>query len=875
MRPIQALYMKLRAALLRARVEREMEAELADHLESETQDLMARGLSEAEARRRAVEALGRPDIVREECRDARGTVWWEQLRQDVSFSLRLLWKNRVFSSMALATMALGIGSTTAVFSLIDGLLLRPLPFARPDRLFHVNDIDMVGAFGTLRSNAQLAEYAAHLDVHPFNAAGRERPESLRGCEVSANFFGVLDARPRLGRTFSTEEERPQGPRTVILSHGFWVDRFSARVDVIGQQLILDERPYEIVGVMPATFRYPSPEAQFWVPLKLNPASAGAYWGMGGLSVFARLRGEATQTAAEAELRAWVSRIRGMFPWRMPDEWGVGARMTGLQEHEVSGAKVRSLLLGAVAALVLLIVVVNLSSLLSGQSAARRREFSLRLSLGATPGRLARQLLTEALVLAMAGGGLGILLALAQWPLLKSLLPADTPRLSEISIDGRVLAFTAALSMACGLLFGLLPAMRAYRLTALVPTEDGRSTTTAKGARTGAALVVAEAAFATMLLVSSGMLLRSLSNVLRVDPGFQTQPVVTAQLRLNRETAASLEKTAAMFDRVHDRLVAYPGVVHVAAMNVLPLTQEASYVTAAIEDHPRPPDQPQIALWSTVVTPEHLATLGVRLLQGRGFTVADTQTSERVALISRSTARRFWPSGSPLGRRFRPVATQQWRTIVGVVDDVKNFSITGPPDWVEGEVYVPLTQSSYTPRSLALVARLDGDPSDFERALPATIAKVCTNCVVEKVASLQWVVDRAAATPRSMAGLVGSLALLALTLAAAGIFGVVHHGVVRRTRELGVRLALGAPRGNIARLVMATSLSYTLLGTTVGVSLAWVLARWMRTLLYGMTEHDPAAFGGAPLVLIAMAVCASLGPIYRAVRIDPATVLRDS
>lgn len=874
MRWLQKLSLTLRAALRRPQVEREMEAELAEHLECETRELIGRGVPATEARRRAAATMGRMDAIKEECRDSRGTAGWEQLKQDISFGVRLLLKNRTFSSMALATMTLGIGSTTAVFSLIDGVLIRPLPFTAPDRLFHADDVEMRGPFDTLRANSRLADYAAHLGVRAFNTTGREWPERLKGSEVSANFFHVLGASPLVGRTFAEGEDRPGKLRVAVLSHAFWVQRYAARPDAIGQQLTLDEAPYEIIGVMPPGFRYPTTAANFWAPMRLDPRAIGEYWGSGGISVFARLRDGVRPEAAQSELRAWIPQIRRMFPWRMPDAWGLGAGLTGLRDHLVAGARVRSLLLLGAVALVLLIAIVNVANLMIGQTAARQRELALRASLGATPGRLARQLLTEAVVLAATGGLLGTLLAFGQLILLKHWLPADTPRLAEVAIDERILAFAAAVSLVSGLLFGLLPAWRARTQQSLAAMECSRSTLSATGLRTDAALVMTEAAFATILLVGAGLLLRSLWTMLQVDPGFRVESVVTAELSPGPAVAASLEKTVALYEQVRVKLTAYPGVMNVAAMNVLPLTRETSAFTAAIEDHPRPPQEPQIPLWCTAVTPEHLETLGIRLLQGRRFTAADRKGAPPVVLISRATAQRYWPDRNPVGKRLRPVSGNEWRTIVGVVGDVKNYSITGPPGWVEGEVYVPLAQAMSRPQVISLIARLGGDSGSFEKRLPEMIKEVCANCAVSKIARMETVVAGAVEAPRSMAWLVGGFALLALGLVVAGVYGVVSHGVLRRTRELGVRLALGASRSRVAWLVVGSSLRCTLVGTAVGLAASWALARWIKTLLYGVAEHDLVSFSIAPLVLVTVAIFASLFPMYRAVRIDPAKSLRE-
>jgi predicted permease len=861
MRLLRKFVNTLRAALRPGAADRELDAEFAEHLAAETEDLIARGISPEEARRRARATMGPVTQLQEEVRDTRGTSGLEQLKQDAAFGLRVIFKNRAWSATALATMALAIGSTTAVFSLIDGVLIRPLPFANPDRLYNASDLGMRGPFDVMRANSRLADYAGYLGVRSFSIDGRDYPERIKGCQVSANFFQVLGVAPLLGQTFDPADERPGAPPIAVLSHDFWMARYGGRSDAIGQSLILDEIGFRIVGVMPAGFHHPTPVSQFWIPLRLDPRNVGDYWGMGGVMSFARLHPGVTAESADSELRAWIPRIRAMFPWRMPDAWGLSATLTPLRDHLVAGARTRSLLLFGLVALLLLIAVVNVANLMVGQAAAREREFTLRSWLGASPGRLARQVLTEAVVLALAGGLLGAALAFAQLATLKHLLPADTPRLAEVAIDRRILAFTAAISLGSGLLFGLLPAWRARRATLT------------SGLRTGSALVAVEAAFATMLLVSSGLLLHSLWSMLQVNPGFRTESVVTAQLSPSRAAAASTSKMLALFDQVRLKVSEYPGVTHVSAANILPLTPDLSSFAAAIEDHPRPPQDPAFVLFSAAVSADHFEALGIRLLQGRRFTDADRPTSPPVVLVSRSTARKFWPDIDPIGHRLKPVWNEEWRTIVGVVEDVKNFSISGPPSYVDGEVYLPLSQNVGRLGELSLVARLAGDSAGFERRLPELIRQVCATCAVSKIAGMQTVLSNAVEAPRSTAWLVGGLALLALGMAAAGIFGVVSHSVQRRTRELGIRIALGATRGAVAWLIIGSSLRFTIAGALIGLAACWPLTQLVKSLLFGIPEHDAVSFAVAPVALLTVAALAAALPARRAIRIDPAKSLR--
>jgi len=848
---------KLRAIFQRQSVEQELHAELADHLESEVDQLMAQGIPPNEARRRARATMGQLSKIEEECRDARGTLAWDQFQQDLTFGVRLLARHRTFSLMALATIALGIGSATAGFSLLDGVLIRPLPFPAPERLLAADGLGMRGPFDTLRAHSQVVDYAAHVGTRPFYTPSPEGLERQEGSEVSANFFRVLGIGPQLGRTFLPGEDQPGKRRVAVVSHRLWRERLGGRANAIGQPLVLDEVSYEVVGVMPASFTFPSPAARLWVPMNLDPRAVGLYWGSGGISVLGRLKPGTSPTAATAELRAWIPRIRAMFPWRMPDAWGTEASIQDLRAALVNGARVQALLLFAVVGLVLLIAIVNVANLLVGQSSARRQEMAMRTSLGATTARLARQLGTEALLLALAGGLLGVALAHAELAALKQVLPPETPRLDEVTVDARVVAFSALISLLAGLVFGILPTWSLRRSPAKIR---------------GHWLLTTEAAFATILLVGAGLLLRSLWILLQVSPGFRPEGVITAEVSASPAVAASVAKTTALAASLREKLGAYPGVRQVAAMNVLPLSPDISAFAAAIEDHPRPPQAPAISLWSTSTTPEYLAALSIPLLAGRRFTA---QEPAPVVLISSATARKFWPNGNALGRRLRPVWEKEWRTIVGIVGDVKSYSLAGPPEWVEGEVYLPLAQAVTTVSALKLAIRLTGDPTALARQLPALIRAECPTCATSQVMPMDEWMARSTQAPRSLASLVGGFALLALAMAAIGIYGVVSHGVQRRTRELGIRLALGATQPNVAWLVLRANLGATLAGVALGLAAAWLLARWIGSLLYGIQPHDWASFSAPAAVLLPMALLASVAPLWRAMRIDPARALRES
>jgi putative ABC transport system permease protein len=407
---------------------------------------------------------------------------------------------------------------------------------------------------------------------------------------------------------------------------------------------------------------------------------------------------------------------------------------------------------------------------------------------------------------------------------------------------------------------------------MIPGSDGRSSVSRTSIRADAALVSCEAALATVLLVGAGLLLHSFWSMTHTAMGYRVDSVVTAELSPQR--GGALDNTIATYKAVREKVASYPGVLHVGAMSQLPLSSGAAANSIAIEDHPRPPEAPQFALWTTAVTPELMSTLSIELLQGRGILDADLEKSTPVVLISRSTAQKFWPGVNPVGRRLRPVWETGWRTVVGVVDDVKTYSMTGPPEWVDGVIYVPLAQAISPPQNLALVVRVGNDPSAFEQALPGIVRAASATCAVSKIASMATVVSGAVEAPRSLAWMVGGFALLALMLAAAGVYGVVSHGVQRRTREIGIRLALGSSPGSAGWLVMASSLRQVAAGSAIGLAAAWALSRWVESLLYGVAGHDAVSFCIPPAVLVAVAILASLLPTIRASRIDPAKSLRE-
>jgi len=872
MRSLRRIFLLLRAVFQRRRVERELDAELAAHLEAETAELIAAGLSPEQARRQARATMGSLPTISDQCRDARGTAGWDSLRQDVRFGARVLRRSPTFAAVSVLVAAIGTGSAVAGFSLVDQVLFRPLPYPQPERLVQIDGVGgMRGPFETLRSNARLARYAAHQGLTAFTAAADPWPERIEGSVVSANFFQVLGAAPILGRTFDEGEDRRGAPRVAVLSHRFWTERFVADPGVLGQGLTLDEHDYKIVGVMPPGFDFPAREARLWIPMQLDPEDQGAYWGASGLWVFARVVDGVGLAQAEAELRTWIPQIRDMFPWRMPDRWGAGAQMVDLKEALTGDARASLLLLFGVVVLVWMAAVVNVGSLVVGHATSRTREFALRSSLGASRTRLWRQLLTESALLAGLGGILGLAVAAGELLVLKRLLPSDVPRLLEASLDVRAVA---AAFLATVLTATFLAAASTGRGRGAAAAAD-RSTPPRGARRTNGALVTLEAAFAVVLLVGAGLLLRSLWEVLQVDAGFRVESVVTADLHPDQAGATSPEAGQALFDRVREQVRGLPGVEAVAAVYPRPLSEEVAAVTVALEDHPRPAKDPQLVFWSSAATEGLFEALEVPILHGRSITEADVAESPPVAWVTRATAERFWPGESPIGRRLRPVWEKEWRTVVGVVGDLKNYKITGPPDWVDGEIFLPLPQAVSQPKSLALVFRVAGPVGGLASELRDQAEAVCPGCAVSRFETMERVTARASKAPRSLAWLVAGFAGVALLLACAGVFGVVAQSLEVRSRELGVRVALGASRMRVAWLLLLPSLRQTLVGALIGLFAAWALSGSIRSLLFGIAPTDPIGFLAAPAALCLATAIGCAAPILRAIRTDPAQTLRET
>jgi putative ABC transport system permease protein len=810
------------------------------------------------------------------CRDQRRTRWLEDFIRDARFALRSFSKSPAFTLVAVLTLALGIGANTAFFSTAYGIIFRPLPYPAPDRLVDIEDgIAGVGPVTSLREIARAADYAGYFPDDELNLQLGGEAWRVRAAAVTWNLVRVLGVPPARGRWFEPAEERSGQNHVAVLSDRTWRGRFGRDPAVLGRRIVLNDQPFEIIAVMPAGFAFPSPATEMWIPIAGDPRNAGYMWGGGNLWPVARLRDGATLAAAQAELRPALDRIRGMFPWRVPDEYGRDARAIPYGDALAEGVRPKLFALSAATLLLLLIACGNVANLLLARAVHREREFAMREALGAPRSRLLRQLMAENFVLVVAGGMAGLLAATVILKLLPLLLPNDTPRLHEIVPDLNLLSVAAGSMLLTVVIFSAAPMIRLswLRRVSLV----GRATTASK--RTSGvslALIGFELALATVLLVGAGLMGRTLWQLAHVDSGVRATGVVVARISAGPNRCGKPEPCWAMLQDLNRTLIGLPGVRSVNWSNLAPLDKEFSAVSVGIQDHPTSPGAPAFVFWQIAATPGYFQALGVPLRAGRFFTDADRAGALPVAIVSESAAKRFWTTESAIGKRIRPMSDNEWRTVVGVVADVAQYSLTGFPSWVEGVQYVPLEQAlPRVAQSIQLTIFVESSqPQAVLVALPFTVRRRFSDVVVSRMASLEGIRSESVADQRSTARLLALFAALGLLLGVAGVYGVISHRTAQRTREIGIRMVMGATAGRVVGLVVGETLMVSFAGCAAGIAGAFALSRFLQSLLFGVTSHDAVAFAIFPAVLLAASALAAAIPAWRASRIDPALTLRE-
>jgi putative ABC transport system permease protein len=870
----------LRNLFRRDRVERDLDLEVRGYVDMLEADKVTTGMDRTEARREALLELGGVEQVKEQVREVRVGNLLENLWQDLRYGCRTLARNPGFTAVAVISLALGIGGNSAMFSIVNGVLLQPLPYPAPDRLVRVTGYYPKGALQVLQQDSHTMDVAGYVPGSEFNLTGQGEAMRLVGSTVSANLFSILGAQASIGRTFQPGEDVPGPDRRVILSHGLWQKKFGGDLAVIGRMITLDGVGREVVGVMPASFGFPSFEAQLWIPLRMDSRDAEDFWGKGFMPAIARLRPGATIAQAQNELRPLILRAIKRFSYTMAPTWNKDATVLTLQEDMVHDVRRMLLVLLCAVGFVLLIACANVASLLLSRSVARAKEIALRVSLGASRGRILRQLLTESVVLALAGGGLGLAFTFLFLTVLKSALPARTPRLSEAGVDWMSLGFVALLAILSGLISGLVPALSASRvnLAGTIKTGGQRSSGAA-GVRLRSYLVAGEVALTVVLVVGAGLLIKSLWRLMQVNPGFQPERILTVRISPSQSFSKDRAACVALYDELLLRMRGISGVSEVAAVNAVPLSTDLPAVVVDLEGHPRNAAETMAPTpWAGAITPDYLRMMKIPLLAGRTFSQADGMKAPGVVLVSASTARRYWPDENPIGKHIKTVWETQWRTVVGVVADVRQYDLANnTPDWIKGTIYMPYPQAvdltEEIPATMSLLFRTTADEGRVAQEVRQLVASVNPNVPVGEVRTMEAVVAGSTLQSRSIMWLFVAFAGSALILAAIGVYGVVSFSAAQRTYEIGVRVALGATRGSVFGMVLGQGLRLVLTGLAAGVGAALLLARMLTTLLYGVAATDPITFLAVSVLLIATAALAGYLPARRASRIDPLTALR--
>jgi predicted permease len=876
---LNAVWRRGRTLGRRDRLDRDLEDELGFHLAMRETEYLKAGLDAEEARRAAARRFGNRVAMKEECRDMWTFARLETLWQDARFAGRVLRKSPGFTALAVLSLALGIGANAAMFSVLSAFLLRPLPYPEAERLVRLTRFYPKGAVAALQERSRTMDVAGASADTELNLTGQGEAARLVASTVSANLFAVLGRGAERGRVFEAGDDRPGGDRIVLLSHALWQGRFGGDPAVVGRTITLEGMDRQVVGVMPRGFHFPSGSVQLWIPLRNDPTQTEDYWGFGWMPAVARLRPGTTLSQAQEELRALRPTIAAMFPWPAPS-WNMDATVVRLQEDLVRDVRRKLLVLQAAVGIVLLIACANVASLLLSRAAARRKEMALRAALGARRGRILRQLLTESVALALLGGVLGVALAQAALSGLGALLPADARGFSHVGLDLAALAFVTAVSMVSGLFFGLAPALSASRvdLAASLKTGGQRGAGRA-GARLRSSFIVAEVALAVVLAVGAGLLIRTLWGLTRVDPGFRPEQTLTVRVTPNPSTCQPRSACVALYDELLRRTRDLGGVSDAAAANARPLSGAEPLLPVEMEGHPLAvTDATAPLLWAGAVTPSYFRVMRMALLRGRSFEEADAEGAARVVVVSAATARRYWPGDDPIGKRIRVVWDNEWRTVVGVVGDVRQYALSGrSPAEITGAMYMPYPQAvaldRQIPVAMSLFVRSSVDPSRLASGIRQLVASVNPDVPVSDVQTMESVVASSVSEPRSMMWLFAGFAACALLLAAVGTYGVVSYTTAQRTYEIGVRVTVGATRGDIFGLVIGQSLRLVLAGLAGGVVAALLLGRVLSSFLYGVSAADPATFAAVGGLLLLTALLAGYAPGRRAANTDPVRALR--
>jgi predicted permease len=886
----------------RRRLETEMESEAQFHLESYAADLMRKGFSQQDAMRKARIEFGGIETHKDAVRAAVGVRWWGELSSDLRHGLRLLRKNPGFSAVAILTLALGVGANTAIFSIVNAVLLRSLPYRDPDRLVRIyfnepglglRDVRFSKPeLDDLQTRSGVFEDATPIFEGSENLTGAGQPERVEGVNTSFSYFSMLGVMPQVGRLYGPQDFTPGFAPEAVISDGLWRRAYGADPNIVGRTIRIDNDPLTIIGVLPRGFRHPGPTTT----ANAEVFGAGGFSGdpfpppMRGTRVLVngigRLAPGVTLEQAQARLTAMAAELRHDFPTDYPPQAQWTIEIRPLQGTMVGN--VRSMLLVLMGAVILIVFIVslNIANLLLARASGRQQEMAVRFALGASRGRMVRQMVTESMLLSLLGGAAGIATAMGALGFILRFVPSNVPRLNEVRVDWVVLAFALLISILTGLAFGIAPALQSAKDALFSAVREGGRGTgySTKTGRLRDVLIVSELAFAVILMVGAGLLVRTLRDLLQENPGFNPTQVVTANTWLGVANDPKADpylniSGEASFDReLLRRMRAIPGVELAAITSSIPTTNSnpnavngLSMESLAIEDRPVESSQ-DLRAERIRISPDYLKVMQATLLSGRSFTEDDEDGKQPVAIIDESTARKYWPGGDPLGRRVRfgKGDTKAWLTVVGIVRDIKNdgLDIDGVP-----HIFVSVYQDPN--KQVSVVLRTSMPASLLEPQIQHAIQSIDPGLPVFNVVSMDDILDRSLASRRFSADLVGGFAGVALLLASIGIYGLLAYTVGQRSREIGLRMALGARREDILKMFLRKGVALAGVGIVAGVVVSASTASVMASLLYGVRPHDPAVFVIVPLLLFAVAVLASYLPARRATRVDPMVALRES
>jgi putative ABC transport system permease protein len=884
MRTIRIIKRRVHSLLHRSNADAELQGEIEIHIQQLTNEAIAAGVTEVEARAMALREFGPIDQIKEKCRDTRRVSWIQDFVQDLRYGVRILRQSPAFTAIAVISLALGIGANTAIFSIVDAVLLRSLPYRDPNQLVLMFDVPLnrpdalsgisYRDFTECRTQNRVFSQIAGNTFHDLTLTRAGEPAIVNTADVTPEIFPLLNAKPLLGRTLLPEDGKPGAAAVAVLSENLWRSRFGSNPGLIGQSIALDMRSFTVVGILPASFRYPegAPRQDVWISVMQDPlfGPLTSQPGVRLVGVIGRLKPGVSLAKAQAEMNTLGARLANEFP---AEDSGVTIRIQPYREVVVGNMKPALIILLSAVGLLLLITCANIANLLLSRATSRGREVAVRIALGASRARIVCQLLTESTLLGLLGGVAGLLLAVGAVWSLQPFLPSEVVQISSIHVGGPVLVFALLLSLTAALAFGLAPALLATPSNLQTNLKEGGERTGQRGGQhVRSFLAIAEISLAMVLLVAGGLLIRSFALVTSVNPGFDPNNVTEAEVSLPQFQYSTPQQWTAFSKELLGRLHAQPGLQDSALAAPLPMDRQgqATFAFSIVGNPPLPPGKSTTADYATV-SPGYFHVMRIVLLRGRFFSEQDSPSNPNVAIISETLARRYFPNQDPIGRQMRfgfPPNGNVSREVVGVVGDVRDVALSQKPGPM---MYVPFAQAPLYGGEV--VVRSSLSLSSVAAAIRQAVHSIDKDLPVTDVVSFRDALGQSISRERFRTFLLGSFSAIALVLAAVGIFGVISYSASQRTHEIGIRMALGAQRRDVLHLILEQGAKLALLGLGIGVVLAFLLTRFIASLLYSVSATDPLTFGAVAIVLLGVAVTACYIPARRAMRVDPMVALR--